>query len=58
MASFFIYYRNANGRLCSTIHSSPLTSINIPTSMVEEDGNTIIYKSVPCKFIDLSIYRK
>lgn len=57
MASFFIYYRNANGRLCSTIHSSPLTSINIPIGY-DDDGESIIYKSVPCKFIDLSIYRK
>ena len=56
--AYYIYYRNNNGRLCSTIHSSPLTSINIPTSMVEGDGDTIIYISVPCKFIDLSIYRK
>lgn len=56
--NYFIYYRNTNGRLCSTIHSRPLTSINIPTSMVEADGDTIIYKSVPCKFIDLSIYSK
>ena len=58
MAAYFIYYRNINGWLCSTISSSPLTSISIPTSIVEEDGNTIIYKSVPCRFIDLSIYNK
>lgn len=55
--AFYIYYRNTNGRLCSTINSSALTSINIPIGY-EEDGESIIYKSVPCKFIDLSIYRK
>lgn len=55
--AFFIYYRNTNGRLCSTINSSPLTSINISIGY-EDDGESIIYKSVPCKFIDLSIYRK
>jgi hypothetical protein len=52
--AYFIFFRNTQGRLTSTIHSKPLTSINIPTGVLEADGNTMIYKEVPCKHIDLS----
>lgn len=55
--AYYIYYRNNNNRLCSTINSNPLTSINIPIGY-EDDGESIMYKSVPCKFIHLSIYKK
>jgi hypothetical protein len=55
--AYYIYYRNTNGRLCSTINSRPITSINISIGY-EDDGESIIYKSVPCRFIDLSIYNK
>ena len=55
--AYFIFFRNLKGRMCSTIHSKPLTSIDIPTGNVEEDGKTVITKTVPCKHIDLSKYQ-
>jgi hypothetical protein len=51
---YFIFFRNTIGRMCSTIHSQPLTQINIPTGNFEEDGNTEIYMEVPCKYIKLT----
>jgi hypothetical protein len=51
---YYIFFRNTNGRMKSTIHNLPLTTINIPTGVMEEDGVTMIYKEVPCKHIDLS----
>lgn len=53
---YYIYFRNTKGRMCSTIHAEPLVSINIPTGGFEEDGETAITKTVPCKYIDLSKY--
>ena len=55
---YYIFFRNCNGRLKSTIHHLPLNTINIPTGVLEEDGNTMIYKEVPCKYIDLSKLRE
>lgn len=55
---YYIFFRNCNGRLKSTIHHQPLTTINIPTGVLEEDGMTMIYKEVVCKHIDLSKLKK
>lgn len=56
--AYFIYFRNKSGKLCSTIHSKPLTEINIPTGNMDEDGDTMEYKLVPCKFINLKNRKK
>jgi hypothetical protein len=51
---YFIFFRNTIGRMCSTIHSEPLTTISIPTGIFEDDGDTEIYVEVPCKHINLT----
>ena len=53
---YFIFFRNTIGRMCSTIHHKALTTINIPTGIFEDDGDTEIYEEVPCKHINLSRY--
>jgi len=53
--SYFIYFRNKQGRLCSTIHQLPLTSINIIVGYDDED---CIIETVPCKYINLSTNTK
>jgi len=52
---YYLYFRNKEGRLCSTIHSLPLTEIGI---VVGYDGDDSILEKVPCKSIDLSKYHK
>lgn len=57
---YYIFFRNTKGRLCSTIHSKPLTTISIQTGNIDKHcktGDTMEVVNVPCKHIDLSKYQ-